>query len=135
MHSQPTEIGKTHTEYYPATAEMAWKILGFAYATGVTTREEMARQKAMGNNYPPLEILNAQGQQLFGTFKSSEKNGKHFINLQDLLSVGDPKADRHPRNVGMLKSLPVAATATAATQATQSVVGSAAAFNPFAGLT
>lgn len=135
MHSQQSEIGKTHTEYFPDTAEMAWKVLGFAYAAGIADREEMARQKAAGVQYTPIELSDAEGRQLFATFKQTDKNGKSYVNLDGLLSVTDPKAERHPRNAGMLKQLTGSTSGAAgATRPVTPQLPPAAASNPFAGV-
>ena len=149
MHSDQTQIGLTHTEYYPATPEMAWKLLGFAYAVKIADREQMAAQKASGNNYAPIDLQAAVGKQFFGTIKVSEKtkDGKvqSFHNLDSPRAIDDPKAERHPRNVGMLqeamKGMPPAATTAAATAAATTSVqqkptaSPAPAANPFAAVT
>lgn len=131
QHSDANEIGKTHTEQFPATAEMAWKILSFAYAVKIADREAMARAKAAGTDYAPIDLKSAEGRQFFGTFKASDKDGKTFINLTDMLAIDDPKAERHPRNPGMLKQAGITpGVSTPATQAAKPAAAAAA--NPFA---
>lgn len=107
MHNDPSQVAMIHTENFPASAEMAWKILGLAYATKIADREKMAQAKASGNNYVPIELQQAVGRQLFGTIKANDKtkDGKTtvFHNLTEMLAIDDEKAKNHPRNVGMLQ--------------------------------
>lgn len=142
MHSDPSQIGLTHTEYFPATPEMAWKLLTFCYAVKIADREAMARCKAAGTDYVPIDLKSAEGRQLFGTIKATSKDGKTFHNLDDMMTIDDPKAANHPRNSGMLnqamggramptttKPAPSAASPAVAPAAT------AAQGNPFAAIT
>lgn len=103
-HTDPRQVGKTHTEYYPTAANMAWKLLGFCFAVKIANREEMARAKASGQQVAPIELKDAIGRQLFATFKASQnKEGtKDFINIDRPLTVNDPEAEKHPRNAEML---------------------------------
>jgi len=102
MHPEKGQIGLTHTEYFPAEAKMAWKLLNLCYAVKIADREAMARAKATGSNYVPIELQDAVGRQLFATIKVTAKEGKEFHNIDNVLSIDDPKAANHPRNVGML---------------------------------
>lgn len=144
MHPQQSEIGATHTEYFPADARMAWKLLTFCYAVKIADREAMARAKEAGNQYVPIELKDAEGRQLFGTIKVTEKDGKSFHNLDSMLAIDDPKAEKHPRNVGMLKQAmaaygsAAAATKPATTQPAtqpQRAQSTATAADPFAAVT
>lgn len=143
MHPNKTQLGLTHTEFFPPDAKMAWKLLNFAYAAGIASREAMAAAKASGVQYPAMELQDAVGRQIFGTIKVTEKTdatGKvsKFHNLDSPLAINDPKAEHHPRNVGMLaqamKSMPAAAVTTPATAA-HSAPQHAPAADPFAAVT
>lgn len=107
MHPDRSQIQLTHTEYFPADAKMAWKILNLCYAVKIADREAMAKAKATGNQYVPINLQDAVGRQLFATIKVTTKTGddgrtKEFHNLDNLMAIDDPKAANHPRNVGML---------------------------------
>jgi hypothetical protein len=138
MHPDQTIIGKTHTEWFPASAKMAWKLLMFCYAVKIADRDAMAKQKASGNAYVPIDLKAAEGRQLFGTIKVTEKDGKQFHNLDDMMAIDDPKAANHPRNVGMLNQAlgqqprPLTTGASSSSAAQQQ---KPAASNPFAAVT
>ena len=139
MHADQSQIGLTHTEYFPATPEMAWKLLTFCYAVKIADREAMARCKAAGTDYVPIDLKSAEGRQLFGTIKATSKDGKTFHNLDDMMAIDDPKAANHPRNPGMLNqamggrsSPPVAGGAAGG--AAKPATAAAAAANPFANI-
>ena len=135
MHSDQSQIGLTHTEYYPATPEMAWKLLTFCYAVKIADREAMDRQKAAGTDYVPIDLKAAEGRQLFGTIKVTEKDGKSFHNLDGLMAVDDPKAAHHPRNAGMLAQATKGGAAGSSQAASKPAASPAAANNPFASVT
>jgi len=136
MHPDQTIIGKTHTEWFPASPKMAWKLLTFCYAVKIADRDAMARQKAAGNPYVPIDLKSAEGRQLFGTIKVTEKDGKSFHNLDDMMAIDDPKAANHPRNVGMLnQALGGQARPLSAPPTTQQAAAQAPAANPFAAVT
>jgi hypothetical protein len=139
MHSDQSQIGATHTEYYPATPEMAWKLLTFCYAAKIADREAMERAKQTGTDYVPIDLKAAEGRQLFGTIKVTEKDGKSFHNLDGLMSVDDPKAQHHPRNAGMLaqatKGVAGSGSQASPPSTTKPPATQAAAANPFAAVT
>jgi hypothetical protein len=136
-HVDQSQIGMTHTEYFSAEAKMAWKLLIFCYAVKIADRERMEAAKASGSNYAPIDLESSVGRQLFATVKASENNGKTYHNLDGLLAIDDPKADRHPRNVGMLAQAkgvaPASQTMPAPSTPSHSAQPSAAA-DPFAKL-
>lgn len=143
MHPDQTQIGGTHTEWFPATGKMAWKVLSFAFAVKISDPEAMDRAKAAGTVYAPIDLKAAEGRQLFGTIKVSEKDGKTFHNLDGMMAIDDPKANNFPRNVGMLnqalghlpRPLVGGATSSAQSKPNVSSAAPAAAANPFANLT
>lgn len=141
MHSDQTQIGLQHTEQFPAEANMAWKLLKFAYAVKIADREAMAKAKQSGNNYAPIELKDAIGRQFFATITVTSKTDKttgkesRFHNLDEILSFDDPRAEKFPRNPGMLsqavKTMPkgggsVSASGVATGGATAAGAGAAA---------
>lgn len=145
MHSDPTQVGLVHIENFPADAAMAWKLLGFCYATKIADRNEMKSRKDQGLDVVPIELQDAVGRQFFATISVTEKNSNKpgggtvaFHNLEKMLAIDNPDAKNFPRNVGMLadamKGLPTTPAGNAGTtqQPTQSAAPAA---NPFAALT
>lgn len=139
MHADKSQVGLTHTEYFPAEAKMAWKLLNFCYAVKIADREAMGKAKATGNKYVPIELSDAVGRQLFATIKVTEKDNKSFHNIDSPLSIDDEKAKNHPRNIGMLndamKRFGLTVTPAAAVAPAQHAAPAPAAADPFASVT
>lgn len=138
-HSDASQVSMTHREQYSTQAKMAWKILGFLYATKVANKDAMTAAKNNGQAYAPIEEQHSIGRQFFCTFTHSEKDGKTYCNIDYPIAIDDPEAKNFPHDSAALAralgSLPPAGTVPAApVQQTPATPAPGAGVNPFGAL-
>lgn len=107
-HDDPEQVGKTFKDFIPDPARNAkavFRIVEFAVATGLITRDQLKRAKEAGEA-PEIEPTQSVGKQFFAVLAEEEYNGKTNTKVKDgraYYRIDDPKAKDFPRSEGMLK--------------------------------
>ncbi len=142
-HTDPSQVGLKHSEYYGTAPNLQWKFAPVLLAAGLVDREDMKRRKAAGQAMLPINLLDAIGKQMFCTFTENEHNGKTYTHADYVLCLNDPAAEKHPRDARMFSQatgqqsvpvMPQANTAPAATVQPAQHAPAQVTRNPFANM-